>query len=121
MEQSYKPEGQARRSAKGMVFWPAALRLACASGSLAAQDAMKSYFGTLLLIGERVFKIGDRITVNGNQGIVEQVGFRSTRLRTKAGSLLTVPNSVIAAAAIENLGTVTPEAESPAALQPRAA
>ena len=58
-----------------------------------------------------MFKIGDRITVNSNQGVVEQVGFRSTRLRTKAGSLLTVPNSVIAAAAIENLGAATPAPE----------
>lgn len=80
------------------------LGVAGLAASLAAQDAMKSYFGTLLLIGERAFKIGDRITINNNQGVVEQVGFRSTRLRTKTGSLLTVPNSVIAAAAIENLG-----------------
>jgi MscS family membrane protein len=87
------------------------LGVAGLAASLAAQDAMKSYFGTLLLIGERVFKIGDNITVNNNQGVVEQVGFRSTRLRTKAGSLLTVPNSVIAAAAIENLGAVTPPPE----------
>lgn len=88
------------------------LGVAGLAASLAAQDAMKSYFGTLLLIGERAFKIGDRITVNNNQGVVEQVGFRSTRLRTKTGSLLTVPNSVIAAAAIENLGVVTPEGEN---------
>jgi MscS family membrane protein len=98
------------------------LGVAGLAASLAAQDAMKSYFGTLLLIGERVFKIGDRITVNGNQGVVEQVGFRSTRLRTKSGSLLTVPNSVIAAAAIENLST-NAEAEKPAeaVVQPQAA
>jgi MscS family membrane protein len=58
------------------------LGIAGLAASLAAQDAMKSYFGTLLLIGERTFKIGDRIIVNGAEGIVEQVGFRSTRLRT---------------------------------------
>src|SRR5262249_61609804 len=74
------------------------------AASLAAQDAMKSYFGTLLLIGERAFKIGDRILVGGKEGVVEQVGFRSTRLRTAEDSLLTVPNSVIAAAPIENMG-----------------
>jgi MscS family membrane protein len=74
------------------------------TASLAAQDAMKSFFGTLMLIGEHSFKLGDRIVVNGQEGTVEQVGFRSTRLRTSAGSLVTVPNSTLAAAAIDNLG-----------------
>jgi MscS family membrane protein len=77
------------------------------AASLAAQDALKNYFGTLLLIGERAFKIGDRITVGTQSGVVEQVGFRSTRLRTETGSLLTVPNAVIAGVAIENRGAAT--------------
>ena len=64
----------------------------------------KSFFGTLLLIGERSFKIGDRIIVGSQEGIVEQVGFRSTRLRTTEDSLLTIPNSVIASASIDNMG-----------------
>jgi MscS family membrane protein len=77
------------------------------AASLAAQDALKNYFGTLLLIGERAFKIGDRITVGTQSGVVEQVGFRSTRLRSDEGSLLTVPNAVIAGAAIENRGAAS--------------
>jgi MscS family membrane protein len=72
--------------------------------SLAAQDALKSFFSTLLLIGERSFKIGDRIIIGSQEGVVEQVGFRSTRLRTKEDSVLTMPNSVIASAAIDNMG-----------------
>lgn len=80
------------------------LGMAGLAASLAAQDAMKSFFGTLLLVGERAFKIGDRIIVGGKDGVVEQVGFRSTRLRTSEDSLLTVPNSVIAGAAIDNMG-----------------
>jgi MscS family membrane protein len=80
------------------------LGVAGLAASLAAQDALKSYFGTLLLIGERAFKIGDRINVSGKEGVVEQVGFRSTRLRNADGSLLTIPNAVIAAAPIENRG-----------------
>src|SRR5439155_10628988 len=69
------------------------LGVAGLAASLAAQDALKSFFGTLLLIGERSFKIGDRIIVGGQEGVVEQVGFRSTRLRTPEDSLLTIPNS----------------------------
>jgi MscS family membrane protein len=80
------------------------LGVAGLAASLAAQDALKSFFGTLLLIGERAFKIGDWIIVGGKEGVVEQVGFRSTRLRTAEDSLLTVPNAVIAAAPIDNMG-----------------
>jgi MscS family membrane protein len=80
------------------------LGVAGLAASLAAQDALKSFFGTLLLIGERSFKIGDRIIVGGMEGVVEQVGFRSTRLRTGEDSLLTIPNSVIANASIDNMG-----------------
>lgn len=80
------------------------LGVAGLAASLAAQDALKSFFSTLLLIGERSFKIGDRIIVGTQEGVVEQVGFRSTRLRTKEDSVLTVPNSVIASAAIDNMG-----------------
>jgi MscS family membrane protein len=74
------------------------------AASLAAQDALKSFFGTLMLIGERAFKIGDRILVNGQEGVVEQVGFRSTRLRTSEDSLMTIPNSTIATSSIDNMG-----------------
>jgi MscS family membrane protein len=83
------------------------LGVAGLAASLAAQDAMKNFFSTLLLIGERTFKIGDRITINGQEGVVELVGFRATRLRTPDGSLLTVPNATIASAAIDNLSTRT--------------
>src|SRR5262249_45071393 len=80
------------------------LGVAGLAASLAAQDAMKSFFGTLLLIGERAFKIGDRILVGGTEGVVEQVGFRSTRLRTAEDSVLTIPNAVIPAAPTDNRG-----------------
>jgi MscS family membrane protein len=88
------------------------LGVAGLAASLAAQDALKSFFGTLLLIGERSFKIGDRILVGAQEGIVEQVGFRSTRLRTPAGSVLTIPNSTIASAAIDNRGADVPLADA---------
>jgi MscS family membrane protein len=81
------------------------LGLAGLAVSLAAQDALKSFFSTLLLIGERSFKIGDTITVGNQQGEVEQVGFRATRLRTADGSLLTIPNATIASVPIDNLST----------------
>jgi MscS family membrane protein len=79
------------------------LGVAGLAASLAAQDALKGFFSTLLLIGERSFKIGDRITVGGVEGTVELVGFRATRMRTADGSLLTIPNATLASAPIDNL------------------
>jgi MscS family membrane protein len=72
------------------------------AASLASQDTLKNFFGTLLLIGEHPFRIGEHIAVQGTEGLVESVGFRSTRLRTFEDSLLTIPNSVMAAALIDN-------------------
>jgi MscS family membrane protein len=82
----------------------AGLGLVGLAASLAAQDTLKNFFGTLLLIGEHPFKIGDSIVVNNMEGTVESVGFRSTWVRTPEDSLLTIPNSIIAGASIDNRG-----------------
>jgi MscS family membrane protein len=82
----------------------AGLGLVGLAASLAAQDTLKNFFGTLLLIGEHPFRIGEHVAVQGVEGIVESVGFRSTRLRTFEDSLLTIPNSVMASALIDNRG-----------------
>jgi MscS family membrane protein len=82
----------------------AGLGLVGLAASLAAQDTLKNFFGTLLLIGEHPFKIGDYIVVNNMEGTVESVGFRSTWIRTPEDSLLTIPNSIIANASIDNRG-----------------
>jgi MscS family membrane protein len=107
------------------------LGVAGLAASLAAQDALKSFFSTLLLIGERSFRLGDRIVVGELEGVVEQVGFRATRLRTAGGSLLTIPNSTITSAPIDNRGSkvvvhckaslLVPYAGSPQALEERLA
>lgn len=81
------------------------LGVAGLAASLAAQDALKSFFGTLMLISERSFKIGDRIQVDGKTaGVVDTVGFRSTRLITDEGTTVTVPNATLAGALINNGG-----------------
>jgi len=82
----------------------AGLGLVGLAASLAAQDTLKNFFGTLLLIGEHPFRIGEHVAVNSAEGIVESVGFRSTRIRTFEDSLLTIPNSVMASALIDNRG-----------------
>jgi MscS family membrane protein len=72
--------------------------------SLAAQDSLKNLFATMLLISDRTFRVGDRLVFGDKEGVVEQVGFRSTKLRTPDDSLITLPNALLANGAIDNLG-----------------
>ena len=70
---------------------------------LAAQDTLKNIFGSVMIFSDRPFELGDEITVDGNTGIVETVGFRSTRFRTGTGHVITIPNGDLAGKAIINV------------------
>jgi MscS family membrane protein len=73
--------------------------------ALAAKDTISNLFGSVTVIMDRPFHIGDYVSLEKNiEGTVEQVGFRSTRLRTPYNSLITLPNSVLANMAIDNYG-----------------
>ena len=70
--------------------------------ALAAQDSLANFFGSLVLLVDRPFKIGDWITVGAVDGDVEEMGFRSTRIRTWHKSLVTLPNKMLSSVNIEN-------------------
>jgi MscS family membrane protein len=72
--------------------------------SLASQDTIKNFFGAATLISERPFKIGDWIVVGDNEGVVDEVAFRATHLRTFEGELLSIPNSLLVTTAVKNKG-----------------
>lgn len=72
--------------------------------ALAAKDTAANLFGSIMIFMDKPFKVGDHIIINGIEGNVEAIGFRSTRIRTWEDSLVTIPNSVVANANIENLG-----------------
>jgi len=72
--------------------------------ALAAKETIANFFGSVTIFADRPFQIGDIIRVGEHLGPVEEVGFRSTRLRTLQGHLVTIPNSTIADTMIENLG-----------------
>ena len=73
--------------------------------ALAAKDTISNLFGSVTVIIDRPFQIGDYIVLSKDlEGSVEEVGFRSTRLRTPVNSLVTLPNSVLANMAIDNYG-----------------
>ncbi len=71
--------------------------------ALAAQDTIKNIFGGITIFSDRPFRIGDRIKVDGFDGFVEDIGIRSTRIRTLERRLVTIPNYKIVEASIENI------------------
>ena len=72
--------------------------------ALAAKDALANLFGSVTIFADRPFHMGDRIKIHGHDGIVEEVGFRSTRIRTLLGHQVIIPNSLIVNEPLENIG-----------------
>jgi len=72
--------------------------------ALAAQDTIKNFFGSLMIFLDKPFEIGDWVTDGEIDGTVEDVGLRSTRIRTFRDSLLYVPNDKIANGTVDNHG-----------------
>ena len=72
--------------------------------ALAAKDMVQNLFGSVTVLMDRTFSVGDWIIVDGAEGTVERIGFRSTRIRTFYNSLVTVPNSKFITATVDNMG-----------------
>lgn len=72
--------------------------------ALAAKDTAANLFGSIMILWDQPFKVGDWIRSGGNEGTVEEIGFRSTRIRTFYDSQISIPNSELANAHIDNLG-----------------
>lgn len=72
--------------------------------AFAAKDTIENFFGSVSVILDRPFEIGDWIVVNDVEGTVEDLGFRSTRIRTFYNSLVTMPNASLVRAQVDNYG-----------------
>jgi MscS family membrane protein len=72
--------------------------------ALAAKDTISNIFGSLTILIDRPFQIGDWVTIGSADGTVESVGVRSTRIRTFYNSLIAIPNSQLINATIDNWG-----------------
>lgn len=69
----------------------------------AAKETVENFFGTVTVILDRPFDIGDAVIIDGKvEGTVEELGFRSTRVRTPQDTLITVPNATLVRANVEN-------------------
>ena len=71
--------------------------------AMAARDTVSNIFGGFTIFTDRPFAIHDRITVNGYDGVVTEIGIRSTRLKTLAGRIVTIPNATFTDTAVENI------------------
>lgn len=71
--------------------------------ALAAQNTVANFFGSLMILMDRPFTIGDYIISDKIEGVVESIGLRSTRIRTFYNSLIVIPNGILAAATIDNM------------------
>lgn len=72
--------------------------------ALAAKDSIANLFGTLTILFDKPFKIGERVVIDKFDGVVEDVGFRSTRIRTLNGHLVAIPNEKVVSSGVENIG-----------------
>lgn len=70
--------------------------------ALAAQDAAKNIFGGFVILADKPFAVGDWIQTGTLEGVVEDITFRSTRIRTFENSIVTIPNSTISNSNITN-------------------
>lgn len=72
--------------------------------AFAARDTIENFFGSIAVILDRPFEVGDWVVIDDTEGIVETIGFRSTRIRTFYNSLVTVPNANLVRATVDNYG-----------------
>ena len=81
----------------------AGLGISSLAVALAAQDSLSNFFGSISIMLDKPFDVGDYIVISGDeQGTVERVGLRSTRIRQLSGSLVTMPNASLANAVVYN-------------------
>ncbi|NNG00716.1 MAG: mechanosensitive ion channel family protein [Desulfobacteraceae bacterium] len=72
--------------------------------ALAAKDSIANFFGTLTILFDKPFQVGERVVIDTYDGTVEKVGFRSTRIRLLTGHLVSIPNEKIVNSGVENIG-----------------
>jgi len=85
----------------------ASLGLGGLAFALAAKDTAANLFGSLVIFSDKPFDVGDWIQTPNVEGTVENIGIRSTRVRTFAKALVAVPNATLANSAITNWSRMT--------------
>ncbi|NLR92619.1 mechanosensitive ion channel family protein [Flammeovirga agarivorans] len=72
--------------------------------AFAAQDTVKNFIGSIMLFADQPFRVGDYIEIDNLSGVVEEIGFRSTKVRTFEDSVMVFPNSLLSDNRVDNKG-----------------
>lgn len=71
--------------------------------ALAAKESVENFFAAFTLLSDKPFQTGDSIKIGDLEGVIESIGFRSTRLRNADGSVFVIPNKNLVSQTLENL------------------
>lgn len=74
--------------------------------TLAAQDVIKNLFGGIVIFADKPFKVGDYIKFGKYEGTVEDITFRSTKLRTLENSIAQIPNAEVSSTTVVNISKI---------------
>jgi MscS family membrane protein len=72
--------------------------------ALAAQDTLKNILGSMMILLDKPYRVGELIKAKGYTGVVEEIGLRSTKLRLLTGHQTSIPNEQMASSDVENIG-----------------
>lgn len=72
--------------------------------ALAAKETLANLFGSIAVLMDRTFQVGDTIKQGDIVGVVHKIGLRSTRVRTSEGYIVSIPNQIITNAPVTNMG-----------------
>ena len=72
--------------------------------ALAAKETLANLFGSIALLMDRTFQVGDTIRQGDITGVVEKIGLRSTLVRTAEGYVVSIPNQIVTNAPVTNMG-----------------
>ncbi|MFR1672569.1 MAG: mechanosensitive ion channel family protein [Candidatus Gastranaerophilaceae bacterium] len=72
----------------------------------AAQKTIANVFGTLGILSDHSYQLGDYISVNGNEGTVEEINMRSTKIRAMDNSIIILPNDIVSGTIIKNISSM---------------
>jgi len=71
--------------------------------AMAAKDTVSNFFGGIMIFTDKPFKIKERVKIGGYDGTIEEIGIRSTRLKTLEGRIVTIPNAKFTDSMVENV------------------
>ena len=87
-----------------VVSLMAGLGLGGLAFALAAKDMCSHFFGSVMIFLDQPFKVGDWVLIGDVEGTIEDIGFRSTRIRTFYDSVVSIPNGGLSNMNIDNMG-----------------